>query len=148
CGLADCGKSALQLALRQPGLAWAPNCRLPWRELARRGSGLSWKEQSPDKIRLSPEKAYAVQYTLNIRRACPAGDAGAILLKQAPCGAFTEALPLYFHADRCGGQPQTLQHAAVLHPRMGRGSEAELSLVLDAPGALCVERAVLNIIEL
>lgn len=148
CGGADCGKSALQLALRQPGLAWAPGCRLPWRELARRGSGLCWKEQSPGKIRLSPERAYAVQYALNVRGACPAGDAGAILLKQAPCGAFTGTLPLYFRAEPCGEQPQTLQYAAVLLPRMGRGSEAELSLVLDAPGALRVDRAVLSIAEL
>lgn len=141
-------KSVLQLAQRQPGLTWARNCRLPWRQLVQRGDGLCWKEQSPDKICLNPEKAYAVQYTLNIRRAHLAEDGGAVLLKQTPCGAFSEALPLYFQLERCRDRTQTLQYAAVLYPRMGCGSEAELSLVLEAPSVVCVERAILNIMEL
>ena len=43
---------------------------------------------------------------------------------------------------------QTLQGAAVLHPRTGGGREAVLSLTLDAKTSLRVEQAVMDIVEL
>lgn len=73
---------------------------------------------------------------------------GAILLRQTPCGAFTETPPLRFSVERFSGRPQTLQYAAVLYPCMGEGREAELSLVLDARSPLCVERASMDVAEI
>lgn len=78
----------------------------------------------------------------------PSEEAGTILLRQTPCGVFGETLPLYVPLERFTGTPRTLQYTAVLHPRMKGGSEAELSLVLDAKSALCVEQAVLDVVEL
>ena len=43
---------------------------------------------------------------------------------------------------------RTLSYAAVLCPRAGGVGSAELSLVLDTRNALCVERAVLDVVEL
>ena len=43
--------------------------------------------------------------------------------------------------------PQSLQYAVVLHPRTGCPGTAELSLVLDARNALCVERASMDVVE-
>ena len=140
-------KNTLQLAVQREGLLWNRGCRLPWRQRVRQGRGIHWDEQSPTQIRLSPKKAYAVQYTLNVCAMHPAEEA-AILLKQTPCGMFTEPLPFRFSMESFTGSPQTLRYAAMLYPRACGGSEAELSLVLDAPGALCVERAVLDVVEL
>ncbi len=143
-----CQRGVLQLAGQRTGLAWNRDCRLPWRQMVRRGDSLRWEEQSPSQIQLDPQKSYVVQYTLTVRAARSTEETGAILLRQAPCGVFTEPLPLHFTIERCANRPQTLQFAAVLHPRMGCGGEAELSLVLEAPSTLCVERAVMNIMEL
>jgi len=114
----------------------------------RRGAELRWNEQNPGHIFLNPGKAYVVQYTLNISTAYPAEEAGTIILKQAPCGAFMEILPLYFKTECRENWPQTLHYAAMLYPCMGRSSEAELCLVLKSPNSLYVEQAVMNIIEL
>jgi len=143
-----CPKSALQLTIQREGMLWNRGCRLPWRQRVRRGEDIRLDEQAATQIRLNAAKTYAVQYTLNACPMYPAEEAGTILLKQTPCGAFTEALPLSFSMERLPSVPCTLHSAAVLYPRMGCGSEAELSLVLDAKSALCVERAVLDIIEL
>ena len=148
CKPAFCEKSALRLAAQRTGLMWSRDCRLPWRQLVRRGEDLRWNEQAPSQILLNPQKAYAVQYTLNVRAARPAEETGSVLLRQTPCGTFTETLPLYFTTECFTDRPQTLQYASVLYPRADRGGEAELSLALDAKGALCVERAVMNITEL
>lgn len=87
-----------------------------------------------------------VQYTLNVRSMRPAAETGSILIRQTPCGAFTEPLPLYFTMDRCPNSLQTLQHTALLYPRMECcGNMAELSLVLESPHSICVERAILNV---
>ena len=43
---------------------------------------------------------------------------------------------------------RTLSYAAVLYPQAGGVGTAELSLVLDTRNALCVERAVLDVVEL
>lgn len=142
-----CPKSSIQLALQRDGLLWNQGCRLPWRRRAQRGESIRWSEQEPALIRLAPSGAYAIQYTLNVCSMHPAEEQGTILLRQTPCGAFTDTPPLNFSTKCFEGKPQTLQYTAVLYPQMG-GSEAELSLVLGSKKALCVERAVLNIVEL
>ena len=141
-------KSALQLAGQREGMLWNRGCRLPWRRRILRGDDIHWSEEAPTQIRLNPGKAYAVQYTLNVCAMHPAEETGAILLRQTPCGAFTETLPLRFSMERFSGKPQTLRYAAVLYPCMENGGEAELSLVLDAKSPLCVERAAMDVAEL
>lgn len=148
CAPETCEKSALQLTGRQTGQLWNRGCRFPWRQLVRRGTDLHWSEQFPGKVCLNAEKAYTVQYTLNISAAHPANGPGIIFLKQTPPGTFTDILPLHFQPEGCTGRPRTLQYTAVLYPCAGRRSEAELSLILESPNALCVERAVMNITEL
>lgn len=129
-------------------MLWNRGCRLPWRQRLRRGEDICWDERDPTRVRLNAERSYAVRYALNVSAMHPVEKAGAIFLRQTPCGAFTETLPLYFSAECVADRPQTLQYAAILYPRVDGGCEAELSLVLDAKSALCVERAVLDIAEL
>ncbi len=148
CNPESCFKSALQLEGQRRDLLWKQGYCLPWRPLMRRGAELRWNEQNPGHIFLNPGKAYVVQYTLNISTAYLAEEAGTIILKQAPCGAFMEILPLYFKTECRENWPQTLHYAAMLYPCMGRSSEAELCLVLKSPNSLYVEQAVMNIIEL
>lgn len=78
----------------------------------------------------------------------PAKGAGLILLRQTPCRAFAETQPLQFSLDGLGDGPRTLQYTVVLYPRVGGIGTAELSLVLDARNALCVERASMDVAEL
>lgn len=139
-------KSSIQLALQRDGLLWNQGCRLPWRQRVQRGEGVRWSKEEPGVVRLDPSGAYTVQYTLNVRGMHPAEEEGSILLRQTPCGAFTDAPPLNFSTKCFEDRPQTLQYTAVLYPQMG-GGEAELSLVLGSKRALCVERGVLNIAE-
>ena len=141
-------KSALQLAGQREGMLWNRGCRLPWRQRVLRGEDIRWSEEAPTQIRLDLGKTYAVQYTLNVCAMRPSEETGTILLRQTPCGAFTEALPLRFSVERFSGRSQTLRYAAVLHPSMEAGGEAELSLVLDAGSPLCVERAAMDVAEL
>ena len=143
-----CGGSTLQLAVRREGSVWDPGSRLTWRKRSRSGKAIRWEECGPSEIYLSPGKTYAVQCTLNVRAAAPAGGSGTILLKQSPCGMFTDALPLCFSMGDLTHGPQTLHMASLLHPCSDRGCEACLSLVLDAKSALCVEGAVMDVAEL
>ena len=78
----------------------------------------------------------------------PEEETASILLRQSPCGVFTETLPLHVSTEHPADGPQTLQYATVLHPRMCGGREAELSLVLEAAKPLCVEQAAMNVVEL
>ena len=71
-----------------------------------------------------------------------------ICLRQSPCGAFTDAPPLCFSMKRLAHSSHTLHHAAVLHSCMNGVCAPELSLVLNAPTPLCVERAVMDVVEL
>lgn len=142
------GKNALQLAGQREGMLWNPGYRLPWRQQSRLGSDIRWDERTPTQIQLNPGKAYAVQYTLNVCAMSPEEAAGAILLKQSPCGVFTDALPLCFSTEPPARGVQTLRYAAMLHPRADGRREAELALVLDAKKPLCVERAALDVVEL
>lgn len=141
-------KSVLQLAGQREGMLWNQGCRLSWRRRVLRGEDIRWSQDAPTQIRLNPGKAYAVQYTLNVCPMHPSEETGTILIRQTPCGAFTETLPLRFSMERFSGRAQTLRYAAVLYPCMENGGEAELSLVLDAGRPLCVERAALDVTEL
>ncbi len=143
-----CPKSALQLEGQRADLLWKQGNCLPWRQLVRRGTDLRWNEQNPGKVWLNPGKAYVVQYTLNVGTTRPAEEMGCIRLGQNPNGAFLELLPFYFKMECSERQPQTLQYAVMLYPRMGRRNEAELSLILESPAALPVKHIVMNIVEL
>ena len=143
-----CETSVLQLAVRREGTLWNPDSRLTWRRRSQTGKAIRWDECASDRITLSPGKTYAVQYTLNVRAAAPAGGTGAISLKQSPCGMFTDALPLCFSMEDLLCGPQTLHMASVLHPGSNCGCETSLSLVLNARSTLCVEGAVMDVIEL
>ncbi len=143
-----CEKSALQLTVQREGLLWSPGCRLPWRQRSCLGKGIRWDERTPAQIQLNPRKAYAVQYTLNVCTTSPAKGVGTVLLKSSSCGAFTDALPLQFSMEHLTHNPQTLQGTALLYPRISRGYEVGLSLVLEAKTPLCVERAVIDVVEL
>ena len=142
----SCEKCAVQLVGQRERMQWNPECRLPWRERSRSGRDICWEERTPAQIQLSPGKTYAVQYTLNVCATSPAE--GAILLRQSPCGVFTDTLPLHFSIGRPAHGQQTLHAAAVMHPCMSSGYSVTLSLMLDAKTPLYVERAVMDIVEL
>lgn len=141
-----CEKSAIQLIGQREKFLWSPDCRLPWKQRFRTGSGVCWDGHSPAQIQLDPGKSYAVRYVLNVCAPSPAK--GALVLRQSPCGAFTDTLPLYFSIGHPGHGQQTLQCAFVLHPCAGDGYGAALSLALDARTALCVEQAMMDVTEL
>ena len=138
-----CEKSAVQLTGQWERMLWNPDCRLPWKLRCRSGNGIRWDARAPAQIQLAPGKTYAVQYTLNVCATPPAE--GAVLFRQPPCGAFTDPLPLRFSV---GCAQQTLHYASVLYPCRNNGCFAELSLVLEAKAPLCVERAVMDVVEL
>ena len=140
-------KCALHLAERQAGFLWTPGCRLPWRQQSRCGERILWNGCNPTQIRLEPQRTYAVRCTLAVRAMPPAKGEGIIQVRQTPCGAFAETQPLRFALERMADNPQSLQYAVVLHPRTGCPGTAELSLVLDARNALCVERASMDVVE-
>lgn len=136
-------KSVIQLIGQKERMLWGPDCRLPWKLRCSIGDGTCCEGRTPAQIRLDPERSYAVQYTMNV--CATSAVEGTILLKQSPCGAFTEVLPLQFSME-CGRK--TLHHAAVIHPCRNSGCDVELFLVLDAKAPICVERAVMDIVEL
>ena len=113
-----------------------------------RGGCICWSACNPTQIRLERQRSYAVRCTLTARAMPPAQGEGVIQLRQTPCGAFTDTPPLRFPLERMACDCPTLSYAAVLYPREGRVGTAELSLVLDTRNALCVERAVLDVVEL
>lgn len=137
-------KSALQLTGRSGRMLWDPDGRLPWRMRSCRGKNIRWDEHSPAQFLLRPGKTYAIRYTLNI---CAASPAGTVFLRQSPCGAFMDMLPLHVSLDPAGG-PQTLQYAAILYPCTSSGPETGVALVLEGKHSLCVEQAVMDVIEL
>lgn len=141
-------KCALHLLEQQAGMLWSPGCRLPWRQKARRGDCACWNGHNPTQIQVDPRRSYALHCTLNVRAVPPARGEGAIFLRQTPCGVLSDTPPLRFRLECAGNGSQTLQYAAVLHPRMDSVSKVELSLVLDTRNALCVEWASMDVIEL
>ena len=136
-------KSVIQLIGQKERMLWSPDCRLPWKLRCSVGEGTCCEGRASAQIRLDPERSYAVQYTMNV--CAVSAVEGTILLKQSPCCTFTEALPLQFSVE-CGRK--TLRHAAVIHPCRNSGCDVELFLVLEAKAPICVERAVMDIIEL
>ena len=60
---------------------------------------------------------------------------------------FCKYTALCLSLDRLAHGPHTLHHVSVLHPCANSGC-VELSLVLDAKTALCVEQATMDIAEL
>ena len=148
CQARCCEKNALQLIGQREEMLWNLGCRLPWRQRSHLGKDIRWNKHTPTQIQLDLKHAYMVQFTLNVRAAVPAEGTGTILLHQSPCGAFTDTLPLRFSMERLACGSQTLQYAAVLYPRTDSGCEAGLSLLLDGGSPLCVERAMMDIVEL
>ncbi len=148
CRPESAAKCALHLVEQRTGFLWNPGCRLPWRRQSMQGECICWNECNPTQIRLERQRAYAVRCALTVRAMPPATGAGAICLRQTPCGAFTDTPPLRFSLERMAGSCQTLQYAAMLYPRAGGTGAAELSLVLDTRNALCVERAAMDVVEL
>lgn len=144
----SCEGGALQLAGRREGTLWNPGSRLTWKKRSQSGKTIRWDECAPAEIYLSPGKTYSVQCALNVRAAAPAKGTGTIFLKQSPCGMFTDALPLCFPMEDLTRCPQSVHMAAVLHPCSDCGCETCLSLALDAKSALCVEGAVMDVVEL
>lgn len=139
-------RSAIQLVGQRERMLWEPDCRLPWRLRSCAGSGICWDASASAQIQLSPGKAYAVQYTLNVCAASPAE--GKIFIRQSPCGVFTDMLPLHFSIGRPVHGQDTLHYACVLHPCMNNGHSVALSLVLGAKAPLYVERAIMDVVEL
>ena len=143
-----CEKSSLRLTGQREQMIWKRNCRLPWRLRGCSRKDICWDRRIPTRIQLNPGKAYVLQYTLNVRAMYPAKGAGTVYIKQSPCGMFSDTPPLQFSMEHLIHDSQPLHHIAVLHPRANGGGAAELSLVLDAETALCVERAEMDVAEL
>lgn len=144
CHAQSCKKSTLQLVGRRENILWNPNCRLAWNQQSRSGTDICWDERTPAQIQLAPGKSYTVLYTLNVCATSP--TVGKILIRQSPCGAFTDVLPLHFSIDHPARCQKTLHYASVLHP-CTNSHNVTLSLMLDAKAPLYVERAVLDVIE-
>ena len=143
-----CAKSALQLVGQRKRMLWEPNSRLFWRQRSRSGRNICWDGRAPWQIRLNPGKSYVIQYTLKACAISPAEGAGRILLSQSPCGAFADTPPLCLPLQCLTHGPQTLQHVSVLRPCASCGCGAALSLTLDSQTPLCIERALMDIVEL
>ena len=143
-----CEKSSLRLTGQIEQMIWKRNCRLPWRLRGCSRKDICWDRRIPTRIQLNPGKAYVLQYTLNVRAMYPAKGAGTVYIKQSPCGMFSDTPPLQFSMEHLIHDSQPLHHIAVLHPRANGWGAAELSLVLDAETALCVERAEMDVAEL
>ena len=75
-------------------------------------------------------------------------EEGTILLRQSPCGAFTDAMPLHFSIGHPAHGQQTLHYVSVMHPCINNGYSVKLSLMLDAKAPLYVEQAVMDVVEL
>ena len=139
-------ESAIHLTGRSCGFSWENGFFLPWQCRERRGRGIRWNEHMPALVNLDPEKAYALNYTINVRGPYPGDSAGAILVRLTPCDAFSDILPLYFSVK--GSELTTLHSSAVLFPRANPAPGAGLSLLLSCRNGLLVERASLSIAEL
>lgn len=147
-GPSCCRKSALQLASRCDGFSWNNGYLLSWKCQGQRGSDICLNEENPALVNLDPGKAYALNYTVNVRGPYHGNDAGAVLIRLTPCDAFQEVLPLYFSVNCLGCSPLTLHYSAMLFPQAHPAPCADLSLLLNYGGGLFVEQASLNIYEI
>ena len=139
------GRGAAQLTGPCRGdFLWRDGCQLPWARCFRQGTGVRWSGESPALVELEADRGYAVSVQLNLRDFLPVEVSGRICLETGD--AFPRQPPFYFSLRCAGGEAATLQYDALLLPSGGKG--AELSLRLRARGVLCVNQAVLNIVEL
>ena len=99
-------------------------------------------------MNLDPGKAYALNYTINVRGPYCGDSAGAVFVRLTPCDAFQEVLPLYFSVNCSGCAPLNLHYSTVLFPQRHPAPCADLSLLLNYEGGLFVEQASLNIYEI
>lgn len=143
-----CRKSAIQLASRCNGFSWDNSFLLSWKCLGQRGCGIRWDEKIPTLAGLDPTKAYAVNYTINVRNPCPKSGAGSVCIRLKPQDAFQDVLPLYFSTKHLGCEPLTLHYSTVLFPRACPPPCADLSLVLNYKDSLFVDQASLSILEI
>lgn len=143
-----CRKSALQLASRCDGFSWNNGYLLSWKRQGQRGGGICLNEENPTLVDLDPGKAYALDYTVNVRGPYHGDNAGAVFVRLTPCDAFQEILPLYFSVNGLGCAPLTLHYSAMLFPQAHPAPCADLSLLLNYGGGLFVEQASLSICEI
>ena len=141
-------KSAIQLASRCNGFSWDNDFLMTWKCQGRRGCGIRWDEKAPSAVELDPEKAYRLDYAVNVRGPYLGGSSGAILTKLTPGGAFTGALPLCFSVKCLECKPLTLHYSTTLFPRACPAPCASLSLLLNYGGSLFVDQASLSIVEI
>lgn len=143
-----CEKSAVRLVSRCSGFSWNDGFLLSWKCRGRRGCGIRWNEENPALVGLTPGKAYALNYTINVRGPFKGDGEGAVFVRLTPCDAFSDVLPLYFSAKdpECG--PLTLHSSALLFPQAHLLPCADLSLLLNYKGSLSVEQASLDIYEI
>lgn len=147
CG-AGCQKSAIRLVNRCDGFTWDNGFLLSWRCQGLRGCGIRWSEEAPALVNLDPGKAYALDYTVNVRGPYRGDSAGAVCVKFTPCDAFSNILPLYFSTSCLECKPLTLHYSTLLFPQAHPAPCAGLSLLLNYGGSLFAERASLNIFEI
>lgn len=148
CGGECCQKSAIRLVSRCNGFTWDRGFLLTWKCQGLRGCDIRWNEETPAMVSLDPGKAYALDYTINIRGPYRENSAGAVLIKLTPCDAFLSVLPLYFSVDCPDCEPLTLRCSTVLFPQTDPAPCADLSLLLSCGSSLFVERASLDIFEI
>lgn len=149
CGKPSCGqKSALRLASRCEGFSWDNGYLLSWKRQGQRGNDICLSEENFALVNLNPEKAYALDYVVNVRGPSCGDSAGAVFVRLAPCDAFQEVLPLYFSANCSGCTPLTLHYSTMLFPQAHPAPCADLSLLLNYGSGLFVEQASLNIYEI
>lgn len=143
-----CRKSAIQLASRCNGFSWDNSFLLPWKCLGQEGCGIRWDEKTSALVGLDPAKAYAVNYTINVRNPCSRSGAGSVSIRLKPQEAFQEILPLYFSLKNLGCEPLTLHYSTVLFPRECPPPCADLALILNYKDSLFVDQASLSIFEI
>ena len=148
CG-GPCGqKSAIHLVSQCDGFSWDNGFLLSWKCQGQRGCSIRWNKEHPALVDLDPEKAYALEYTINIRGPYCGDSAGAVFVRLTPCDAFLEVLPLYFSVKCLECEPLTLHYSATLFPQSHLAPCADLSLLLNYGGSLFVEQASLSIFEI
>lgn len=148
CCKACSEKSAIQLVSRCHNFSWETGSLLSWKCRRQRGFGIRWNEKAPALVRLDPEKAYMLNYAINICGPYSGDGAGAISVKLMPCGTFSSVLPLYFSVKCSERNPVTLHYSATLFPQACPAPYADLSLLLDYSGHLNVDQASLSIVEI
>lgn len=141
-------KGSIQLINRCNGFLWNNGCLMPWRCRRQKGEGIQWNEEMPALVELDPEKTYTLSYTVNVRRLFPGADEGTVCVKRTPHDAFWDTPPLHFSVKDLENGSLTLQYSAVLFPQACAAPYSGVSLLLNYRDRLCVEQAVLNIIEL